>query len=376
MRTLPLIVFALLIAGCSQKPAEPPPPQVSPITRASFGNLPDGKEVDIYTLKNGQSEVRITNYGARIVSLSVPDKNGQIGDVTTGFDTLEEYLQENPYFGAVVGRYGNRIANGRFTLDGKNYTLARNNGPNALHGGERGFDKVVWKAKELSGNDPALELTYVSADGEEGYPGTLTTVVTYTLTNNNALKIDYKLSTDKLTVANVTNHAYFNLKGSGDILDHQIQINASRFTPVGASLIPNGEMRPVKGTPFDFNVLTPIGARINDSDAQIKFGGGYDHNFVLDSSDGSLAKAVEVYEPTTGRVMEVFTTEPGVQFYTGNFLDGKLKGKRGTIYEKRSAFCLETQHFPDSPNRKNFPTAELHPGQDRQSTTIYQFSTR
>ncbi len=376
MRTLPLIVFALLIAGCSQKPAEPPTPQVSPITRASFGNLPDGKEVDIYTLKNGQSEVRITNYGARIVSLNVPDKNGQIGDVTTGFDTLEEYLQENPYFGAVVGRYGNRIANGRFTLDGKNYTLARNNGPNALHGGERGFDKVVWKAKELSGNDPALELTYVSADGEEGYPGTLTTVVTYTLTNNNALKIDYKLSTDKLTVANVTNHAYFNLKGSGDILDHQIQINASRFTPVGASLIPNGELRPVRGTPLDFNVLTPIGARINDSDAQIKFGGGYDHNFVLDSSDGSLAKAVEVYEPTTGRVMEVFTTEPGVQFYTGNFLDGKLKGKRGTIYEKRSAFCLETQHFPDSPNRKNFPTAELHPGQDRESTTIYQFSTR
>lgn len=377
MRKLPLLFFALFTFACSQKQSEAPPPAPpSQVSRESFGVTTDGNAVNLYTLKNGQMEVAITNYGGRVVSLKVPDRTGAMGDVVLGFDSLKGYLETNPYFGAIVGRYGNRIANGRFTLDGKNYVLARNNGPNALHGGEKGFDKVIWAAKEISGTDPALELTYISKDGEEGYPGTLTTVVTYTLTTDHALKIDYKLSTDQPTIANVTNHSYFNLKGDGDILGHEIQILADRFTPVNAALIPNGELRSVKNTPFDFTTMTSIGARIDDSDAQIKFGGGYDHNYVFDSAKDSPVKRVEVYEPSTGRVMEVSTTEPGVQFYTGNFLDGSLTGKGGRVYAKRTGFCLETQHFPNSPNQKDFPSVVVRPGEDRKSTTIYKFSSR
>lgn len=375
----PILIVGLvaLTAACSRAPQpEPAPSKPMPFTKESFGKTPDGTDVDIYTLRNGQSEVRITNYGARIVSLKVPDKNGQVGDVVLGFDTLTGYLATNPYFGAVVGRYGNRIAKGKFKLDGKEYKLATNNGPNALHGGIKGFDKVVWKEQGVTGADPAIRLTYVSEDGEEGYPGTLTTTVTYSLTSDNALRIDYQASTDKPTVTNITNHSYFNLKGDGDILGHEIQISASRFTPVDSGLIPTGQLRPVKGTPFDFTSLKAIGARINDNDQQLKIGGGYDHNFVFDSANGALAKAVEVYEPATGRVMEVLTTQPGVQFYTGNFLDGTITGKGGRVYARRSGFCLETQHFPDSPNKPKFPSTELRPGETFNSTTIYKFSTR
>jgi aldose 1-epimerase len=349
------------------------------LKKESFGKTADGQEVELYTLSNANGvETEITTYGGIVVSIKVPDRNGKFDDVALGFDTLDGYLKGHPFFGAIVGRYGNRIGKAKFTLNGKEYKLAVNNGENTLHGGTKGFDKVVWKARPVTVKDGvALELTYLSKDGEEGYPGNLSVKVVYTLTNNNELKIDYSATTDQDTVVNLTNHSYFNLagQGNGDILGHQIQINADRFTPVDSGLIPTGELRSVKSTPFDFTQLTAIGARVNQDDEQLKLGKGYDHNFVINGKAGTLRLAAKVVEPTTGRVMEVLTTEPGVQLYIGNFLDGSLKGKEGKVYGLRYGFCLETQHFPDSPNKPDFPSTVLKKGGRYQTTTVYKFST-
>lgn len=372
---LSLLVISLGVAsglGASGEKAK------AGITKSDFGKTAEGQVSELYTLTNSKGmKVTITNYGGRVVSVVVPDRQGKMGDVVLGFDNLDGYLGDNPFFGALVGRYGNRIANAQFKLDGKVYKLAQNNGPNSLHGGNKGFDKMVWSAKEYSKNPPAVELTYVSADGEEGYPGKLTAKVIYTLTDANELKIDYTATTDKDTVLNLTNHSYFNLsgEGSGDILKEEMMINADRFTPVNSTLIPTGELRKVEGTPFDFRKPTAIGARIDGDDEQLKFGKGYDHNFVLNRTGHGLTLAARVTDPESGRVMEVLTTQPGVQFYTGNFLDGTVHGKGGKVYPRRSAFCLETQHFPDSPNQPKFPTSELKPGQAYHHTTIYKFST-
>ena len=374
---LSLATAALLLSGCAEKKKETP--MSSSITKASFGKTAEGAPVDLYTLKNASGmEVAVATFGGRIVSLKAPGRNGQFTDVVLGFDNMEGYLGEHPYFGALVGRYGNRIAKGQFKLDGKTYKLAINNGVNALHGGLKGFDKVVWTAREVPGGDPSVELTYVSKDGEEGYPGSLTEKVTYSLTAANELKIEYSATTDKDTVVNVTNHSYFNLagQGHGDILSHVLQLNAAKFTPVDAGLIPTGELKNVEGTPFDFRQPTVIGSRINAEDEQIKRGGGYDHNFVVDGSAGTLRLAARVSEPTSGRMLEVSTTEPGVQFYTGNFLDGTVKGKGGVAYAKRTGFCLETQHFPDSPNHPDFPTTALKAGAEYNSTTVFKFSVQ
>ena len=347
------------------------------IKKNSFGKTTDGKAVEIYTLTNSKGvEAKITNYGAIVVSMRVPDKNGKFDDVVLGYDTLDGYLKDKTYFGGIVGRYANRIAKGKFSLDGKQYTLAVNNGENHLHGGIKNFETMVWKAKSSIVKDGAsLELNYFSRDGEEGYPGNMKVKVIYTLTENNELKIEYTATTDKDTVVNLTNHSYFNLAGagSGNILNHLMQINADRFTPTDSGSIPTGELRNVKSTPFDFSVPTAIGARIEDPDEQLKLGSGYDHNYVLNKNNQSLTLAAKVYEPTTGRGLEVFTTEPGVQFYSGNFLDG-VKGKNGKVYQKRDAFCLETQHYPDSPNQPQFPTTVLKPAQKYTQTTIYKFS--
>jgi len=349
------------------------------VTKESFGKTSDGQGVDIYTLTNRHGvEAKITNYGGIVTSLKVPDRNGKLDDVVLGFDNLDAYLKRNPYFGAIIGRYGNRIAKGHFTLNGVEYKLAVNNGENHLHGGIKGFDKIVWNARVLKvPNAAALELTYLSKDGEEGYPGNLSVKVIYTLTNANEVKIDYSAITDKDTVVNLTNHSYFNLagQGNGDILDHRLFINAARFTPTDAGSIPTGELRRVPGTPFDFTRLTAIGARINQDYDQLKLGKGYDHNFVLNGRMGALRQAAKVYQPATGRVMEVWTTEPGVQFYTGNFLDGTLTGKDGKVYQQRYGFCLETQHYPDSPNKPKFPSTVLKKGARYHTTTSYRFST-
>ncbi len=348
------------------------------IKRSVFGKMPDGEEIHLYTLTNPNGmQVGITNYGARIVSIVVPDRHGNMADVVLGFDNLEGYLGKDPYFGAIVGRYGNRIAKGRFALDGLDYTLPVNDGPNSLHGGTQGFDKKVWTARELSQVHPAVELTYLSRDGEEGFPGDLRVQVVYTLEESNALRIDYRATTDKDTVLNLTNHSYFNLagEGSGSILDQEIMINAASFTPIDATMIPTGEILSVAGTPFDFRHLTRIGARINDDDQQLKFAHGYDDNFVLNHRGPGLVLAARAVDPHSGRVLEVFTTEPGVQFYTGNFLDGSVRGKGGKAYAYRSAFTLETQHFPDSPNHPNFPSTELKPGETYHQMTVFKFST-
>ena len=351
----------------------------SQLKKTPFGSTADGTAIDLYTLanKHGMSAA-VMNYGGIVVALKVPGRDGRIDDVVLGFDNLNGYLGTNPYFGAIVGRYGNRIARGRFTLDGVEYTLARNNGENALHGGLRGFDKVVWQARDVSTpGTPRVELRYLSKDGEEGYPGNLSATVTYSVTDANELRIDYLATTDKDTVVNLTNHSYFNLagQGNGDILKHELQIDADSFTPVDAGLIPTGEPRKVEGTPFDFRQPTAIGARIHENNEQLIRGRGYDHNFVLRGGGGTLAPAAKVYEPTTGRVMEVLTTQPGVQFYSGNFLDGTIRGKGGKVYQQRYGLCLETQHFPDSPNHPSFPTVVLKPGERYQTTTIYRFST-
>jgi aldose 1-epimerase len=350
------------------------------IEKQPFGKTPDGTSVDLYTLTNDNGMVvKITNYGGTVTSLIVPDRNGKMGDVVLGYDNLDGYLKNNPYFGSIIGRYANRIAKGRFILNGVEYKLAQNNGENHLHGGIKGFDKVVWNAKEVkAGNGVGVELSYLSKDGEEGYPGNLSVTVTYILTNNNELKINYLATTDKDTVVNLTHHSYFNLAGAGegDILGHELMINADKFTPVDKTLIPTGELRSVKGTPMDFTQPTAIGARINQEDEQLIFGKGYDHNWVLNIVEGALTRVARVYEPKTGRVMEVFTTEPGMQFYTGNFLDGTITGKGGKVYYQRYGFCLETQHFPDSPNKPQFPSTVLKPGQTYKTTTVYQFSTK
>jgi aldose 1-epimerase len=351
----------------------------SKITKESFGKTSDGQDVDIYTLTNRRgAEVKITNYGGIITSLKVPDRQGQVGDIVLGFDNLDAYLKDNPYFGAIIGRYANRIARGRFSLNGHQYTLAVNNGENHLHGGIKGFDKVVWTARSLKvPGGVALQLTYLSKDGEEGYPGNLSVKVIYTITNANELKIEYWATTDKDTVINLTSHSYFNLagQGNGDILNHQLQINARRFTPTDAGSIPTGELRNVKGTPFDFTSAFRIGDRINDDDQQLQFGKGYDHNFVLNGRTGTLRQAAVVYESTSGRSMEIWTTEPGIQFYSGNFLDGTLTGKDGKVYQPRYGLCLETQHFPDSPNKPSFPTTVLRRGRHYHTITIYKFKT-
>ena len=348
------------------------------IAKSQFGTTPDGKAVDIYTLENDNGcQVKITNYGGIVVSLTVPDKNGQLGDVVLGYNTLDEYIENSPFFGSLIGRYGNRIAKGKFELNGQTYTFAINNDPNHLHGGPKGFDKVVWDAKEIQEVDAVgLELTYLSIDGEEGYPGNLSVTVKYLWTNDNELKIEYAATTDKTTVVNLTNHSYFNLACKGGILSHEMMINADKFTPCDETQIPTGELRDVKGTPFDFTSPTKIGAGINEDNEQLKFGFGYDHNFVLNDSDGSLRQIASVYEPTTGRFMEVLSTEPGVQFYSGNHLNETMISKEGTPYKTRYGFCLETQHFPNSPNQPEFPSTILEPGQKYSTTTIYKFSTK
>lgn len=341
-----------------------------------FGKLPDGTEADLYTLKNKNGiEVKITNYGGIIVSLKTPDKSGKSEDIVLGFDSLSSYLQDPPYFGAIVGRYGNRIAKGKFTLDGKTYTLAQNNLGNHLHGGLKGFDKVLWTVEEAS--DSTLKLSYLSKDLEEGYPGNLKVNVIYTLSEDNALKIDYEATTDKATVVNLTNHTYFNLTaGKRDILDHELQLQSTQFVPVDKTLIPTGELKSVKGTPFDFSKFTKIGARINEKDEQLKLGNGYDHCWVLDHKSGGLETLGALYEPESGRVVEFATTEPAVQFYSGNFLDGKFTGKAGVKYQFRYGACLETEHYPDSPNQPKFPTTVLKPNEVYKTSTVYKFSTK
>ncbi len=344
--------------------------------REPFGKVADGTPVELFTLKNDSGMiVKITNYGGIVVSIMVPDKNGKFGDIVLGYDQLDGYVKNNPFFGSLVGRYGNRIAHGKFSLEGHTYTLVQNNNGNHLHGGIKGFDKVVWKAEpfnEIAG--VGVKLTYLSRDGEEGYPGNLSSTVVYTLTPQNELKIEYLATTDKTTVVNLTNHSYFNLSGSETILDHVVQIFADRTTPVDKGLIPTGEIKSVKGTPLDFTTPHAIGERIQSKDQQMIFGGGYDHNFVLNSGGGKLALAAKVFCPISGRLMEVSSTEPGIQFYTGNFLDGTIKGKGGKVYRQRSGLCLETQHFPDSPNKLQFPSTILKPGHKYQSTTIIKFS--
>ena len=350
------------------------------ISKKDFGKTADRRQVDIYTLTNSRGgEAAIITYGGAVVSLKVPDKSGKLGDVVLGYDSIADYEKHSAFFGALIGRYGNRIGKGKFSIDGKEYSLATNNGENHLHGGINGYDKVVWKARPSTDSSGAnLELTYLSPDREEGYPGTLNIKVVYTLTENNELKIVYSATTDKATVVNLTHHSYFNLAGAGNnsILDHVLTLNASRFTPTDAGSIPSGELRSVQGTPFDFRKPHSMGERINDDDEQLKFGKGYDHNWVLDKKGKALTSAATVYEKTTGRVMEVLTTEPGIQFYSGNFLDGSIKGKDGQDYPRRSGFCLETQHYPDSPNKKKFPSTVLLPGQRYSQTTIYRFSVR
>jgi aldose 1-epimerase len=364
-------IGGLLFAQTSSK-------QKSGVQQQDFGTR-DGRPIILYTLTNTHGvEVRAMTYGGIIVSLRVPDRKGQLADVVLGHDKAEGYMPNPPYLGAIVGRYANRIANGTFTLDGKTYTLPKNDGPNTLHGGvTRTFDKVLWDGEPLKGKN-GVAFSYLSKDGEEGFPGNLKVTVTYTLTDSNELSIDYTATTDKATPINVSQHSYFNLKGegNGDILDHEIMINADKFTPVDKNLIPTGELRAVKGTPFDFTTSTKIGARIEDSYEQMVLGHGYDHNFVLNRKGAGLSLAARVYEPTTGRVLEVSTTQPAIQFYTGNFLDGSVTGKEGHVYKRRYGLCLETQHYPDSPNHPDFPSTILKPGEKFHQTTVFKFSAK
>jgi aldose 1-epimerase len=349
----------------------------SVVTKTTFEKTADGREIFAYTLKNKNNvQLTVINYGGTITSLLVPDKHGVLEDVVLGFDSLSGYAN-NPFYGSIIGRFGNRIGEGTFTLDGKQYTLAQNNNGQHLHGGIKGFDKAYWEIEETpASNGQALKLTYQSKDMEEGYPGNLQVEVIYTLTNENELKIDYKATTDKKTIINLTNHSYFNLTGNvkRDVLDHQVMLYAHQFVPVDKTLIATGELKDVTNTPFDFRSATAIGARINDKDEQLENAQGYDHTWVLGGTD-SLKLAASVYEPLSGRAMEVFTTEPGVQFYTGNFMKGSL-GKGNIPYPKRYGFCLETQHFPDSPNKPQFPSVILNPGETYTSETIYHFFTR
>jgi aldose 1-epimerase len=381
-------VFALAVSvalvGCgpsspqkSTGSAQAPSMKKASVVRAPFGQLADGSPVEIFTLTNANGvEVRTMPYGAVIVSLRVPDRAGRIDDVVLGFDTLDGYLARTTYFGAVVGRYGNRIAKGQFTLDGRSYQLATNNGPNHLHGGVKGFDKQLWHAEPFDRDGRVgVAYTLTSADGDQGYPGTLNVKVTYTLSPANELTVEYEGTTDRSTVINLTQHSFFNLAGdgSGDILGHKLTLDADRFTPVDATLIPTGEPAPVDGTPFDFRQPATIGARIDADHPQLRHGTGYDHNWVINGSPGTLRHAARVEDPSTGRTLDVSTTEPGVQFYAGNFLDGTITGKSGHVYKRRAGLCLETQHFPDSPNKPQFPSTVLRPGETYRSRTVFTF---
>ena len=392
---LVLGITLITMSGCKKKaaaPEEPPAQTKAPVpaedqaaaekeaTQMSaekefFGQTPDGKQVELYTLTNTNGlKAKITNYGAILVSLEVPDRDGHLDDIALGFDNLDDYIERNPFFGATVGRYANRIGGAKFMLEGVEYKLAVNNGPNSLHGGKKGFDKVVWRREDIraEGDQAVVKLTYISEDGEEGYPGNLACSVTYTLNSDDELKIDYEAETDKTTVVNLTNHSYFNLagQGAGNILDHVVMLNADKYTVFDDTLIPTGEIRSVEGTPLDFTSPTSIGARIG------QVGNGYDQNYVLNSRGDSSALCARVLEPTSGRIMEIHTTEPGVQFYTGNFLDGTLTGKEGKVYKKHYGFCLETQHYPDSPNKSDFPSVVLKPGQKFTSVSVYKFSAQ
>ena len=343
-----------------------------------FGTTREGKKITLYTLTNSHHmEVRAMNYGAIIVSLRVPDRKGQVADIVLGHDTLEGYFDNSPHLGGLVGRYANRIANGSFTLDGVKYSLPKNNGPNTLHGGIKGLDQAVWQGTPLKG-ETGVAFSCLSKDGEEGFPGNLKVKVTYALTEANELLIDYEATTDKPTVLNLSQHSYFNLagEGTGDILNHEVMISADRFTPVDSTMIPTGELRPVKGTPLDFTTQTKVGARIDDNYEQLVLGKGYDHNFVINRKAEGLVSAARAYEPTSGRVMEISTDQPGIQFYTGNFLDGTVTGKQGHVYKRRYGLCFETQHFPDSPNHPEFPSTVLRPGQTFHSRTIFKFSAK
>lgn len=380
-RTGLLAALMVLQATTAAPMAVAAPPRTTAATgdldKMSFGKTADGQPVDLYVLKNGTTIAKVMTYGAIVTELDVVDRDGKPADVVLGFDDLDGYLGKHPYFGAIVGRVANRIAKGKFTLDGKDYTLAINDGPNALHGGVKGFDKVVWKAEEVGSSDgPSVKFTHLSKDGEEGYPGNLSVSVTYTLTSDNALRIDYAATTDKATPINLSNHSYFNLAGpaSGTVLGHEVRIEADRYTPVDDTLIPTGELAPVKGTPLDFTTAKPIGRDVKQIKADPV---GYDHNLVLRGGGSKDPKlAVTVYEPKSGRVMEMSTTEPGVQFYTGNFLDGTLTGKGKVVYQQYQGFCLEAQHFPDSIHHANFPPSVLGPGATYTQTTVYRFSTR
>lgn len=385
MKLKSFITFAVgivFLQSCTSKKAEnnqtTDSVTVNKIEKISFGKLPDGREVDQYILKNANGmEVKIMNYGGVITHWTAPDKEGKYEDIVLGFDSLVGYLTPPPYFGAIIGRYGNRIAKGKFTLDGKTYQLAKNNGENHLHGGVVGYDKVLWNAESIEGAESTLKLTYLSKDGEEGYPGNLNITVTYTLTNDNSLKMDYVATTDKATIINLTNHSYFNLSAAKkDVLDQEVTLNADRYLPVDEGLIPTGELRLVTGNAFDFSKPTEIGKGINDvKDKQIKLGGGYDHAWILNKKEvNELSLAATVLEKTSRRKMEVMTTEPAIQFYTGNFLDGSLTGKGGVKYAKRFALCLESEHYPDSPNQSAFPSVILKPNEKYSTTTIYKFS--
>ncbi len=380
MKKLLIAITAIAAIACNNNKTNDKTMAESNILEAPFGVLASGDSVKLFTLKNANGmEVAISDLGGTIIKWTAPDKEGKFEDITLGSNNPEDYLSNTKYLGALIGRFGNRIAKGKFSLDGKEYTLAINNGPNSLHGGLNGFNAAIWNATPIDGAEPALKLTYLSKDGEEGYPGNLNVEVVYTLKNDNSLSIDYKATTDKSTVVNLTNHAYFNLKGegNGDITDHEITINADKFLPTDAGLIPTGEMKPVKGTPFDFTTAHLIGERINDStDNDIKLGGGYDHCWVFTDQSNKLKSIANVLEPVSGRTMEVFTTEPAVQFYTGNFLNGKATGKSGKKYEFRYGFCLETQHFPDAPNQSAFPSTVLKPGETYTSTTVYKFGIK
>lgn len=380
MKKLLIAITALAAIACNNNKTNDKTMAESNILEVPFGVLASGDSVKLFTLKNANGmEVAISDLGGTIIKWTAPDKEGKFEDITLGSNNPEDYLSNTKYLGALIGRFGNRIAKGKFSLDGKEYTLAINNGPNSLHGGLNGFNAAIWNATPIDGAEPALKLTYLSKDGEEGYPGNLNVEVVYTLKNDNSLSIDYKATTDKSTVVNLTNHAYFNLKGegNGDITDHEITINADKFLPTDAGLIPTGELKPVKGTPFDFTTAHLIGERINDStDNDIKLGGGFDHCWVFTDQSNKLKSIANVLEPVSGRTMEVFTTEPAVQFYTGNFLNGKATGKSGKKYEFRYGFCLETQHFPDAPNQSAFPSTVLKPGDTYTSTTVYKFGIK
>lgn len=381
------LFFIVLLAAiaCKPKTEVKEEPQdttkkMTTIIKSAFGKLPDGGEVVQYTVTNKNGiEMKIINYGGIITSLKTPDKNGTMEDIVLGFDSLKGYLSEPPFFGAIVGRYGNRIAKGKFKLDGKEYTLAINNTPNSLHGGVKGFDKVLWNVEEIVlPEGPSLKLTYTSKDMEEGFPGTLKAEAIYTLSDNNELQFHYSATTDKTTVVNLTQHSYFNLTGGTkrDILDHELTIYSDEIVPVDKTLIPTGKFRKVAGTPFDFTTPHKVGERINDKDEQIEFGGGYDHCFVVRSSSDSLKHAATVTEPVSGRTMDVYTTEPGVQFYSGNFLNGNFIGKGNVAYAKRFGLCLETEHYPDSPNQPQFPSVVLKPGEIYKTTTVYKFGSK